>query len=280
MFVSDRTRRVRWGEGDGGESDGGESDGGEGDTFHGDADKRGSRGSLWLEQLRHVSIRASLSNRKWKSTRLNKQLAHKQTNKLVQKHRQRGASHPCWDSWHPSICSSTPQPRSSVTTQSIHRHHLSPAPAGSSCLCLHYVRFVSAYSAQHCHMIRIWMLVVLQAGCCGNTVVAVYWLQLQSETMTTGGHAQFHSFLQVWCFNRSRFLTLECKSIFPRLCSNSVQLTSSLKETEIKDLKVTQVLRAASTVPCFLAHLWFKHSSVWNKQKGTFLYFTGNKPIA
>ena len=95
-----------------------------------------------------------------------------------------------------------------------------------------------------------------------------------------GGHAQFHSFLQVWCFNRSRFLTLECKLIFPRLCSNSVQLTSSLKETEIKDLKVTQVLRAASTVPCFLAHLWFKHSSVWNKQKGTFLYFTGNKPIA
>lgn len=30
------------------------------------------------------------------------------------------------------------------------------------------------------------MLVVLEAGCCGNTVVAVYWLQLQSETMTTG----------------------------------------------------------------------------------------------
>lgn len=136
-------------------NDGGESDGGEGDTTRGDTDKRGSRGRLWLEQLCRVSIKASLSNRKWKTTRLNKQQAHKQTNKLVQKHRQRGASPPCWDSWHPSICSSTPQPRSSATTQSILLRHLSSATAASSCLHLHHVRFVSAdiWSGYECWLL-------------------------------------------------------------------------------------------------------------------------------
>lgn len=35
-----------------------------------------------------------------------KQVAHKQKNKLVQKHRLQGASRPCWDTIYPPICTS------------------------------------------------------------------------------------------------------------------------------------------------------------------------------
>lgn len=39
--------------------------------------------------------------------------------------------------------------------------------------------FIMFALCHYWHLIRIWMLVVLQICCCGNTVLVVYWLLLQ-----------------------------------------------------------------------------------------------------